>query len=419
MAIDTPARIAILGAGPIGLEAALYARFLGYEVEIFEQGLVGEHVRRWGHVRMYTPFRSIGSPLGLAALKAQDPAYEAPEEEAYLSGNEWLDRYLLPLAETDLLADSLRLGMRAVAISNRDFRKTEGVDDEARAEAMLRVVLRDGNGIESDTTADIVIDASGVLGTPNWIGPGGGPALGELQHRSRIQYGPTDIGAAARSLYAGQRVLLVGDDFAAAATLAALCDVAADKPETRVTWVPGPRPEHAADEPLSHGRDPCFAERAARMAAAREQAARLPVIVTRRDDVQIIAVSCDEERGVWSVHLGGASLESAECDQIIACVGHRPDHELYRELQVRVDEVFDRPVAPQEAGDSPGFGRTPAIRPENLVLREPNFYVLGAKRYGRSSDFLFADGLEQIRAIFSVIGDRAELDLYGNLRRTL
>ncbi|MEC9117285.1 MAG: FAD-dependent oxidoreductase, partial [Planctomycetota bacterium] len=34
MAIDTPATIAILGAGPIGLEAALYARFLGYEVTV-------------------------------------------------------------------------------------------------------------------------------------------------------------------------------------------------------------------------------------------------------------------------------------------------------------------------------------------------------------------------------------------------
>ena len=34
MALDTPASIAVLGAGPIGLEAALYARFLGYDVQI-------------------------------------------------------------------------------------------------------------------------------------------------------------------------------------------------------------------------------------------------------------------------------------------------------------------------------------------------------------------------------------------------
>ena len=32
MMLDTPATIAITGNGPIGLEAALYARFLGYQV---------------------------------------------------------------------------------------------------------------------------------------------------------------------------------------------------------------------------------------------------------------------------------------------------------------------------------------------------------------------------------------------------
>ena len=47
MSVETPAKLAILGAGPIGLEAALYARFLGYEVEVFDRGAVAEHVRRW------------------------------------------------------------------------------------------------------------------------------------------------------------------------------------------------------------------------------------------------------------------------------------------------------------------------------------------------------------------------------------
>ena len=56
MAIDTPARLAILGAGPIGLEAALYARFLGYDVVVYETGDVAASVRQWGQVRMFTPF---------------------------------------------------------------------------------------------------------------------------------------------------------------------------------------------------------------------------------------------------------------------------------------------------------------------------------------------------------------------------
>jgi hypothetical protein len=38
--------------------------------------------------------------------------------------------------------------------------------------------------------------------------------------------------------------------------------------------------------------------------------------------------------------------------------------------------------------------------------------VLGSKSYGRNSNFLFATGLEQIRSLFALIGDRADLDLY-------
>ena len=101
MAIDTPAKIAILGAGPIGLEAALYARFLGYEVVVFEAGEIAASVRRWGHVRMFTPFGMNRSPLGLAAIQAQDETYQPPADDELLTGNEWIDRYLLPLSRTD------------------------------------------------------------------------------------------------------------------------------------------------------------------------------------------------------------------------------------------------------------------------------------------------------------------------------
>ena len=37
MAIDTPAHIIIIGAGPIGLETELYARYLGYQVTLIEK----------------------------------------------------------------------------------------------------------------------------------------------------------------------------------------------------------------------------------------------------------------------------------------------------------------------------------------------------------------------------------------------
>ena len=82
MAVDTPATIAILGAGPIGLEAALYARVLGYDVVVYEAGShVAASVCEWGHVRMFTPFGMNRSPLGLAALRAQHDGYVPPGDD--------------------------------------------------------------------------------------------------------------------------------------------------------------------------------------------------------------------------------------------------------------------------------------------------------------------------------------------------
>src|SRR5688500_16425537 len=117
MAMDTPARIAVLGAGPIGLEAALYARFLGYDVDLYERGAVAENVRHWQHVRLFSPFGMNASPLALAALATQDEAYRAPNAGALLSGKEYLERFLLPLSETDLLADCLKPHTEVLAIS--------------------------------------------------------------------------------------------------------------------------------------------------------------------------------------------------------------------------------------------------------------------------------------------------------------
>src|SRR5262245_4600080 len=125
MAIDTPARLAILGAGPIGLEAALYARFLGYDVAVYERGHVAARVRQWGHVGMFTPFKMNRTTLGLAAIQAQDENYRPPADDELLTANEWTERYLLPLAATDLLSDHLRLNTTVVAVGKEELLKGE------------------------------------------------------------------------------------------------------------------------------------------------------------------------------------------------------------------------------------------------------------------------------------------------------
>src|SRR5262245_54726693 len=162
MAIDTPARLAILGAGPIGLEAALYARFLGYDVVVFERGEVGASVRQWGHVRMFTPFGMNRTTLGLAAIQAQDELYLPPKDDAWLTGQEWLDRYLLPLAATDLISDHLRLSTTVVAVGKDELLRADMARNADRGDWSFRVLSQDGAGIERLDLFDGVLDCTGV-----------------------------------------------------------------------------------------------------------------------------------------------------------------------------------------------------------------------------------------------------------------
>ena len=118
-------RIIVLGAGPIGLETALYARYLGYEVAVVERGAVANSVRAWGHVRMFSPFSMNRSSLGAAALRAQDEKLELPPDDALLTGQEFADRYLVPLSKSDLLAGCIHEGVEVLTVGRDGILKTD------------------------------------------------------------------------------------------------------------------------------------------------------------------------------------------------------------------------------------------------------------------------------------------------------
>ncbi|MBA3305601.1 MAG: NAD(P)/FAD-dependent oxidoreductase, partial [Thermoleophilaceae bacterium] len=70
-----PTRVAIIGAGPIGLETALAAAARNLDFTVYEAGAApGGYVRRWGHVRLFTPWEMNVSERARAALGEQAPA---------------------------------------------------------------------------------------------------------------------------------------------------------------------------------------------------------------------------------------------------------------------------------------------------------------------------------------------------------
>src|SRR5690348_2069665 len=104
-----PPRIAVIGTGPIGIEAALYAKACGLPVALFDRGGIADHVRRWGHVRLFTPFGMNATPLGFQTLRADKSTRNLPADGDLLTGREFRDAYLVPLAESEVLLESLFL----------------------------------------------------------------------------------------------------------------------------------------------------------------------------------------------------------------------------------------------------------------------------------------------------------------------
>jgi glycine/D-amino acid oxidase-like deaminating enzyme len=123
----------VLGAGPIGLECALRFRESGWDADVYESGRVGESVRRWGHVRMFSPWRMNVSPAGRVATGLEDL-----EPDGLPTGAEYVARYLEPLAASPLLAGRVHLGSEVVAVSRGLLLKGDAIAADARRRAPFR-----------------------------------------------------------------------------------------------------------------------------------------------------------------------------------------------------------------------------------------------------------------------------------------
>ncbi len=401
----------IIGAGPIGLETALYARQCGFRVTVLEKGEVGDHLRRWQHITLFSPFGMNATPLGRHTVQQQGATL--PEDDAYLTAGEYLERYLLPLASTEALQPCIHTGWEVLAIGRKGLLKGEHIGNGRRRSHPFKILARNAAGEERIFTADGVIDASGTFGNPNYLGEGGIPAIGELPHASRIRYDLPDIAGADRLTYRGKTTLVVGSGHSAGNTLVGFRPLFADDPDTRVIWVIREDRKH----PLVEIPDDPLAERARIVREANALADHPQVHLIRSGHVT--ALHYHEGTDRFSVDIDTPEgQQSVQVDRIIANVGYGPDNRLYRELQVHECYASRGPMKLAAAllGESSADCLTQTGKgPEVLRNPEPDFYILGMKSYGKHSSFLLKIGFEQIRDVFRLITGDPELDLYRQI----
>ena len=114
--MSTSDRIAIVGAGPIGLEAALAAVEAGRPFRIYELAPhAAGHVRRWGHVQLFTPWELNVSPRMKRHLDAA--GVEVPEGPECPTGAELVDRLLDPIARLPEIEPYLHTATQVVSIA--------------------------------------------------------------------------------------------------------------------------------------------------------------------------------------------------------------------------------------------------------------------------------------------------------------
>jgi cation diffusion facilitator CzcD-associated flavoprotein CzcO len=383
-------RIAVVGAGPIGLEAALAASACGHELTVYESAAtVGGHVRDWGHVRTFTPWSMNVSPRMRAALP------DAPDGDALPSGTRLADELLEPIAALPQLAGRIQLRTRVLAIGREGLLKHEAVGDPHRASRPFRLLIARPDGSEAIAHADVVIDASGTYANPNRLGDGGIDAINERAFEDRIvRFLPALERQAAA--WAGKTILLTGSGHSAQTAVRRLAAFARDAPGTRVVWAVRRRdPDWGAvdGDPLP--------ERASLNAAAARLARGASDAVTLRAGSVTEALRARDGRIVVTLRNGEPA--EVEVDRILALNGGVGDHALYRQLQVHECYATSGPMSLAAAllGEAGGDCMAAASHgPETLRNPEPGFFILGAKSYGRNSQFLLRIGWQQVDDVF-------------------
>ena len=102
-------KVAIIGAGPVGLAAAAHVLERGMTPIVLEAGPEAGHtVRQWQHVQLFSPWEYN---VDKAAARLLVPTgWNSPDPAVYPTGAELLERYIEPLAtKTELREEGERV----------------------------------------------------------------------------------------------------------------------------------------------------------------------------------------------------------------------------------------------------------------------------------------------------------------------
>lgn len=390
--------VAIIGAGPIGLAAAANLVERGIDFVVYEAGnTVADSMRRWGHIRLFSPWKHLVDPASRRLLEAT--GWVHPDEDGLPTGAELVEEYLAPLAALDSIASRVRTGVEVSAVAR------EGMDRTRTANRMTTPFLLrlDDHGDITDVTARAVIDASGTYRSPNSLASSGLEPLGLPEVADLVSHALPDVLGRERIRFAGRHTTVVGAGHSAANTLLNLATLAEAEPGTRITWVI----RNASAVRVSTSPDDDLAARAS--LGARVDALVASGVIEVLDRFEIVRLSRQED-GARIVGSRAGELVEHDTDLVVNATGFRPNLDMLREVRLELDDIVEAPKRLAPLID-PNVHTCGTVEPHGFAeLQQPEhgFFLAGMKSYGRAPTFLLATGYEQVRSITAwLAGDLA------------
>ncbi len=399
--------VAIIGGGPAGLAAAAHLVQYKQAFVLFESGpALGTHFLEYGHVQLFSAWRYNIDAASKKLFELHGLALPDPEHLPY--GKEIAEQYLQPLGELPELKPFIHLNSRVVHLQRQGLDKMKTAD---REEKPFELVIENGTGTRKTIRARAVIDATGTWKNPNSVVSGGAPdAAAEF-----VDYGIPAILGADQKRFENKRVAVVGSGHSAMNSLLDLVQLKKEFPATQITWiVRKATPEQA----FGGGDADQLPERGALGTQVRSLLEQEVIDIQTSTFIQSLD-RLNRQQVMLNAEQKGRQIELGPFDRVIANTGSRPDFELLREIRYSFDPALESVPALAPLID-PNLHSCGTVRPHGeRELRQPekDFYIIGAKSYGRAPTYLMATGFEQARSVVAHLSgdheaaERVELDL--------
>eukprot|EP00933_Yihiella_yeosuensis_P015239 TRINITY_DN13361_c4_g1_i1.p1 TRINITY_DN13361_c4_g1~~TRINITY_DN13361_c4_g1_i1.p1 ORF type:complete len:431 (-),score=69.86 TRINITY_DN13361_c4_g1_i1:329-1621(-) len=419
--------LAVIGAGPIGLELAHSALRRGLKVEVFEKATsVAGHVQDYGHVRLFSPWSLNMSSEGKRMFAEQELPF--PDPNAFPTGQEYLDNYLSPLAvaiQSHSECRGFHLDTEVLSIGRGSLLKGESIGGgdvqmpsnplcvKSRRDTPFRLLVREAGDERYCEGFDVVVDCTGFYRSDlaNWVGKGGLPALGEKKLRSegKIWTRIPDVLGKDRARFAGKRSLIVGAGMSAATTVRDLTELSKTEAGTEALFL-----TRNAAEPFKVIEDDVLPQRKALCELGNSVSRGEVTCIKYLGGGVVYQIKQETPESRFRVCLRQGTDESEnweEVDEIVCCVGYHPDGSIYDELQVHQCYASNGPMklAATLIGGSGDCLAQVSAGADTLKNPEPGFFILGSKSYGRKSSFLLKIGHEQVNTILDTLAPTASM----------